>query len=153
MFSGAASGDELSRIMLAFKTLSAGEHPSRTLIFDEVDAGIGGRAASVVGEKLRSLGQRTQVLCITHLPQIAAMASTHYCIDKAVTGPRTVTSVTRLDEAAREHEIARMMAGESALSNDVLSAARSLLQAKAKVSPEAKAKGESPRGAKAKVRK
>jgi DNA repair protein RecN (Recombination protein N) len=148
-----ASGGELSRIMLAFKTLSAGEHPARTLIFDEVDAGIGGRAASVVGEKLRSLGQRTQVLCITHLPQIAAMASTHYCIDKAVKGPRTVTSVTRLDDGAREHEIARMMAGESALSSDVLSAARTLLQAKAKAPAEAKAKGESARGAKAKARK
>lgn len=148
-----ASGGELSRIMLAFKTLSAGEHPARTLIFDEVDAGIGGRAASVVGEKLRSLGQRTQVLCITHLPQIAAMASTHYCIDKTVKGPRTVTSVTRLDDGAREHEIARMMAGESALSSDVLSAARTLLQAKAKVAPEAKAKGESAHRAKAKVRR
>jgi len=148
-----ASGGELSRIMLAFKTLSAGEHPTRTLIFDEVDAGIGGRAASVVGDKLRSLGSRTQVLCITHLPQIAAQASTHYCIDKTVRGPRTVTSVTKLDDAAREHEIARMMAGESALSADVLVAARTLLQAKAKAAPEPKAKGESARGAKAKVRR
>jgi len=148
-----ASGGELSRIMLAFKTLSAGDHPARTLVFDEVDAGIGGRAASVVGDKLRSLGNRTQVLCITHLPQIAAQASTHYCIDKIVKGPRTVTSVTRLDEAAREHEIARMMAGESALSADVLVAARTLLQAKAKAAAEAEAKGESIRGAKAKVRK
>jgi DNA repair protein RecN (Recombination protein N) len=146
-----ASGGELSRIMLAFKTLSAGDHPARTLIFDEVDAGIGGRAASVVGDKLRSLGNRTQVLCITHLPQIAAQASTHYCIDKTVKGPRTLTSVTRLDDAAREHEIARMMAGESALSADVLVAARTLLRAKAKEAPEAK--GESARGAKAKVRK
>ena len=148
-----ASGGELSRTMLAFKTLAAGEHPARTLIFDEVDAGIGGRAASVVGDKLRSLGQRTQVLCITHLPQIAAVASTHFAIDKVVRGPRTVTSVTRLDDLAREHEIARMMAGESALSADVLSAARTLLQAKAKPAPAAKAKGESRPGAKAKVRK
>ncbi len=148
-----ASGGELSRIMLAFKTLAAGEHPSRTLIFDEVDAGIGGRAASVVGEKLRSLGERTQVLCITHLPQIAALAATHYAIDKSVKGPRTVTSVTRLDTPSREQEIARMMAGESALAGDVLSAARTLLQAKAKVAPEAKAKVETGRGAKAKARK
>ncbi|MBP7779019.1 MAG: DNA repair protein RecN [Acidobacteria bacterium] len=147
-----ASGGELSRIMLAFKTLAAGEHPTRTLIFDEVDAGIGGRAASVVGEKLRSLGDRSQVLCITHLPQIAALAATHYAIDKTAKGPRTVTAVTRLDDRGRELEIARMMAGESALSSDVLMAARTLLQAKAKVTPEAKAKGESSRRAKAKVR-
>ncbi len=147
-----ASGGELSRIMLAFKTLAAGEHPARTLIFDEVDAGIGGRAASVVGEKLRSLGERTQVLCITHLPQIAALATTHYAIDKTIRGPRTVTSVKRLEGTTREQEIARMMAGERALSSDVLVAARTLLQAKAKVAPEAKAKGESRHGAKAKAR-
>lgn len=146
-----ASGGELSRIMLAFKTLAVGDHPARTLIFDEIDAGIGGRAASVVGEKLRSLGARTQVLCITHLPQIAALAATHYAIDKAVKGPRTVTSVTRLDAAAREQEIARMMAGESALSSDVLTAARTLLQAGAKVVPGAKAKAAGRAGAKAKV--
>ena len=147
-----ASGGELSRIMLGFKTLDAGVQPSKTLIFDEVDAGIGGRAASVVGEKLRSLGARNQVLCITHLPQIAALASTHVLIEKRVRDSRTVTSVTRLDGQLREQEIARMMAGESALSDDVLSAARTLLAAKAKVAPEAKAKGESPPRAKAKVR-
>lgn len=148
-----ASGGELSRIMLAFKTLGAGEQPARTLIFDEVDAGIGGRAASVVGEKLRSLGEHAQVLCITHLPQIAALAATHFLIEKQVRGSRTVTSVARLAGDTREHEIARMMAGESALSGDVLSAARTLLSAKAKVAPEAKAKGESPARAKAKVRR
>ena len=147
-----ASGGELSRIMLAFKTLDAGAQPARTLIFDEVDAGIGGRAASVVGEKLRSLGAHDQVLCITHLPQIAALASTHVLIEKRVRGSRTVTSVTRLEGPAREQEIARMMAGESALSDDVLSAARTLLGAKAKVTAEAKAKGESPSRAKAKAR-
>jgi len=144
-----ASGGELSRIMLAFKTLSAGDHTARTFIFDEVDAGIGGRAASVVGDKLRALGASAQVLCITHLPQIAAGASTHYAIDKTVRGGRTVTIVRRLDQDAREHEIARMMAGESALSADVLSAARTLLQAKAKVAPGAK--GESRSRAKAKA--
>ncbi len=66
------SGGELSRVMLALKTLAAADQPGRTLIFDEVDAGIGGRVASVVGQKLRALGERFQVLCITHLPQIAA---------------------------------------------------------------------------------
>lgn len=148
-----ASGGELSRIMLAFKTLAAGERPTRTLVFDEVDAGIGGRAATVVGERLRALGERTQVLCITHLPQIAALASAHFAIDKAVQGRRTQTSVTKLGGEAREQEIARMMAGEQALSGDVRLAARALLQAGAKVAPTAKAKGETARGAKAKVRK
>ncbi|MGE0811980.1 MAG: DNA repair protein RecN [Vicinamibacterales bacterium] len=147
-----ASGGELSRVMLAFKTLTTGLQPHRTLVFDEVDAGIGGRAASVVGERLRSLGRDAQVLCITHLPQIAALASTHFAIDKTVRNARTLTSVTRLDGPAREQEIARMMAGESALSEDVLSAARTLLGAGAKATARAKAKGESPQGAKAKVR-
>ncbi len=86
-----ASGGELSRVMLAFKTLGAGDQPGRTLVFDEVDAGIGGRTATVVGEKLRRLGQATQVLCITHLPPIAAQAATHFAIAKSVRGPRTVT--------------------------------------------------------------
>ena len=149
-----ASGGELSRVMLAFKTLGAGEHPGRTLVFDEVDAGIGGRTATVVGEKLRSLGRRSQVLCITHLPQIAALASTHFAIDKRVKGPRTVTTVTKLDDTAREREVARMMGGEAATSDDLLRGARALIQqAKAKVGVEAKAKGENPPQAKAKVRR
>lgn len=148
-----ASGGELSRIMLAFKTLTVGDHPHRTLVFDEVDAGIGGRAASVVGERLRQLGGTAQVLCITHLPQIAALAGTHFMIDKAVRGNRTVTSVRRLTGADREHEIARMMAGEGAVSADVQAAARTLLELGAKVPAEAKAKGESRPGAKAKGRR
>ena len=149
-----ASGGELSRVMLAFKTLGAGDHPGRTLVFDEVDAGIGGRTAAVVGEKLRSLGRRSQVLCITHLPQIAALAATHFAIDKRVKGPRTVTTVNRLDEVAREHEVARMMGGEAAISEDLLNGARALIQqAKAKVAVEAKAKGESQSRAKAKMRR
>lgn len=148
-----ASGGELSRIMLAFKTLAAGERPTRTMVFDEVDAGIGGRAASVVGERLRALGSQTQVLCITHLPQIAALATTHFAIDKAVRGHRTLTSVTKLDHEARQQEIARMMAGASAPSDDVRQAAKALLQAGAKVTPQAKAKGEDRPKAKAKVRR
>ena len=108
--------------------------------------------AEVIGQKIKEVARRNQVLCITHLPQIAALASTHVLIEKRVRGSRTVTSVTRLDGEAREQEIARMMAGESALSGDVLSAARTLLAAKAKATPGAKAKGESPSRAKAKVR-
>jgi DNA repair protein RecN (Recombination protein N) len=108
------SGGELSRVMLALKTLAAADQPGKTLIFDEVDAGIGGRVATVVGEKLRALGQRFQVLCITHLPQIAAAAATHYSIEKRVRRARTVTSVRRLQPAERVEEIARMIAGASA---------------------------------------
>jgi DNA repair protein RecN (Recombination protein N) len=108
------SGGELSRVMLALKTLAVGEHPARTLIFDEVDAGIGGRVATVVGDKLRALGERFQVLCITHLPQIAAAGATHFHIEKGIRGARTVTTVTRLATEDRVEEIARMIGGADA---------------------------------------
>ena len=109
------SGGELSRVMLALKTLVAKDGmQGKTLIFDEVDAGIGGRVASVVGDKLAALGQRFQVLCITHLPQIAACGRTHFLIEKRVQGSRTVTSVTRLGDEDRVAEIARMMGGSAA---------------------------------------
>ncbi len=145
-----ASGGELSRVMLAFKMLSAGGQPPRTMVFDEVDAGIGGRTAAVVGEKLRRLGAATQVLCITHLPPIAAQAATQFAIAKQVRGSRTVTTVDRLEDAAREREIARMMGGEGAPTAELLAGARTLLaQAKAG-QPAAKAKGESRPRAKAK---
>jgi DNA repair protein RecN (Recombination protein N) len=104
------SGGELSRVMLALKTISVGE-PGKTLIFDEVDAGIGGRVADVVGSKLRGLGYDFQVLCITHLPQIAARATTQFRIEKRVRGSRTVTTVERLDDNGRVEEIARMIGG------------------------------------------
>jgi len=146
-----ASGGELSRVMLAFKTLAAGDQPRRTLVFDEVDAGIGGRTAAVVGDKLRRLGERTQVLCITHLPPIAAQAATHFAIAKHVRGPRTVTTVARLASEARDAEIARMMGGEGQATPQMLAGARELL-AKAKGAGAAKAKGESRLRAKAKVR-
>ena len=139
------SGGELSRVMLAFKTLAAGESPDKTLIFDEVDAGIGGRVATVVGEKLRALGSRFQVLCISHLPQIAAAATTHVRIEKGVHKGRTVTSVTRLQEEDRVVELARMLAGADA-GDQARANARELLsaaQAKAKAAPQAK--GESVR--------
>jgi len=157
------SGGELSRVMLALKTLggrggsSSDEGGGRrmegkTLIFDEVDAGIGGRVASVVGEKLAALGDRYQVLCITHLPQIAACGRTHYLIEKRVQARRTVTSVTRLADEARVTEIARMIGG-SAAGTKVLDSARELLVgARAKGEQRVKAKGESPRPAKAKPR-
>jgi DNA repair protein RecN (Recombination protein N) len=122
------SGGELSRVMLALKTLAAAGQPGRTLIFDEVDAGIGGRVATVVGEKLRALGERFQVLCITHLPQIAAAGSTHFSIDKQVRGSRTMTSVRRLTEAERVEEIARMIGGATA-GEQARASARELLLA------------------------
>jgi DNA repair protein RecN (Recombination protein N) len=130
------SGGELSRVMLALKTLATADQPGKTLIFDEVDAGIGGRVATVVGEKLRALGERFQVLCITHLPQIAAAGTTHFSIEKRVRGRRTVTSVERLDAPARVEELARMIGGANA-GDHARRSARELLEA-----PRAKAKGE-----------
>ncbi|MEO5741105.1 MAG: hypothetical protein ABIS29_10970, partial [Vicinamibacterales bacterium] len=109
------SGGELSRVMLALKTLAAADGgAAKTLIFDEVDAGIGGRVATVVGQKLASLGERFQVLCITHLPQIAACGRSHFLIEKRVQGRRTVTTVNRLNGDNRVEEIARMMGGAAA---------------------------------------
>ncbi len=133
------SGGELSRVMLALKTLAAGEAGGKTLIFDEVDAGIGGRVADVVGARLRELGGRFQVLCITHLPQIAARASTQFRIEKQVRGDRTVTSVERLDEAGRVDEIARMIGG-SAISDGVRASAGELLRAGASAAATGKHK-------------
>jgi DNA repair protein RecN (Recombination protein N) len=125
-----ASGGELSRIMLALKTLASTDAPGKTLIFDEVDAGIGGAVADVVGARLRLLGDRFQVLCITHLPQIAAYGSTHYRIAKSVKSGRTTTGVARIDGAEREAEIARMMGGLE-VSASVLAGAREMIEAKA----------------------
>jgi DNA repair protein RecN (Recombination protein N) len=122
------SGGELSRVMLALKTLAAGDAPGKTLIFDEVDAGIGGRVADVVGARLQALAERFQVLCITHLPQIAVHASTQFRIEKKVRGRRTVTAVEHLDPDGREEEIARMMGGV-AITPPMRASARELLLA------------------------
>jgi len=132
-----ASGGELSRIMLALKTLATTDAPGKTLIFDEVDAGIGGAVADVVGARLRLLGERFQVLCITHLPQIAAYGSTHYRIEKSIRGGRTSTTVARIDGPERETEIARMMGG-AAVTASVLAGAREMIQAKAKANERRK---------------
>jgi len=125
-----ASGGELSRIMLALKTLASTDAPGKSLIFDEVDAGIGGAVADVVGARLRLLGDRFQVLCITHLPQIAAYGTTHFRIQKSVKGGRTSTSVARIEGIDRETEIARMMGGAD-VSASVLAGAREMIEAKA----------------------
>ena len=144
-----ASGGELSRVMLALHTLAATGDPGRTLVFDEVDAGIGGAAADAVGARLQALGARYQVICITHLPQVAARAGTHFRIAKLVRGGRTSTSVSRLERSGREQEIARMIGGAE-VSPQVIASARDLLDTRGE--SEENAKGERAQGAKAKGR-
>jgi DNA repair protein RecN (Recombination protein N) len=153
------SGGELSRIMLAVKTLTAtsgygfseaDERPPGVaapgLIFDEVDAGIGGRVADVVGRKLRALGSAFQVLCITHLPQIAAYADTHFQIDKRVEKGRTKTTVVRLDAAGRVEEIGRMLGG-AGITQGIRASAREMLDVRrAKGEPMVKGESERPSG-------
>jgi DNA repair protein RecN (Recombination protein N) len=107
-----ASGGELSRLMLALKSVSRDEDRPKTLVFDEVDAGIGGRTATVLGAKLARVAQRHQVFCVTHLPQIAAFAHQHFHVGKSLRDDRTVVGVHRLDEEGRVEELARMLAGE-----------------------------------------
>ncbi|MCA9662591.1 MAG: DNA repair protein RecN, partial [Myxococcales bacterium] len=106
-----ASGGELSRVLLAFKgVLATGDHVT-TYVFDEVDAGVGGAVAEAIGRRLYRASRQRQVLCITHLPQIAAFADAHFRVEKLTEGGRTTTRVTRLDEAARVEELARMLGG------------------------------------------
>lgn len=108
-----ASGGELSRIMLAIKTVLSGKDKVDTLIFDEVDTGISGAAANKVGEKLRQVSRNRQVLCITHLAQIAALADNHLRISKHVNGDRTFTDVAPLDFEGRKRELARIIGGDA----------------------------------------
>jgi DNA repair protein RecN (Recombination protein N) len=107
-----ASGGEMSRVMLALKSAMAGVSGVPTLIFDEVDAGVGGRTAEVLGEKMAALAHSAQVLCVTHLPQIAGMASRHFRVQKQVAGERTLVEVTALEEGDRVPELARMLGGK-----------------------------------------
>ena len=106
-----ASGGELSRIMLALKAVNKEKGGVRTLIFDEIDAGIGGKTADFVAQKLRSLARAHQVICITHLPQIASFADHHFRIAKRVANDRTFTTVEKLENESRIEEIARLMSG------------------------------------------
>lgn len=108
-----ASGGELSRLGLALQTVLSGVSGAATLIFDEVDAGIGGGVAEIVGRLLADLGETRQVLCVTHLPQVAARAAHHYRVSKVARAGRTVSQVDRLDAAARVEELARMLGGVS----------------------------------------
>jgi DNA repair protein RecN (Recombination protein N) len=135
-----ASGGELSRIMLALKTLGSTDAPGKTLIFDEVDTGIGGAVADVVGVRLQALARKFQVLCITHLPQIAAYGSAHLSISKSVKQGRTLTRVERLSDSDRHEELARMIGG-SDVSAVVRASAREMLASRSE-GPKARAKGE-----------
>lgn len=117
--SAVASGGELSRIMLALKSIFADKDHTGTLVFDEIDAGISGRTAWKVSEKLAVLRERHQVLCITHLPQIAAMADAHFCIEKTVEGEKTKTCIRLLEKSESIREIGRLL-GTDQLTDAVL---------------------------------
>jgi DNA repair protein RecN (Recombination protein N) len=108
-----ASGGELARFMLALKAVLAQSSDALTLIFDEVDQGVGGAVAAAVGERLAKLGTGAQVLVVTHSPQVAAKGAAHWKVAKQVSGKHTLTTVTALDERARREELARMLAGET----------------------------------------
>ena len=122
--SAVASGGELSRVMLALNVVTGSQQP--TLVFDEVDAGLGGETARTVGRLLRRLAEHHQVLVVTHLPQVAAFANAHFKVEKLEQAGRTVTRVTRLGGANREAELARMLSG--AKTKTALAHARELLE-------------------------
>jgi DNA repair protein RecN (Recombination protein N) len=127
-----ASGGEMSRVMLALKVAveetsskSRKKNPTpRTLVFDEIDIGIGGRAAEAVGQKLKALSRGQQILCVTHLPQIAAFADQHFLIDKREAGGRTKTQIRLLDQRASTHEVARMLSGATVTETSLQHAAQ-----------------------------
>ena len=121
-----ASGGELARIMLAMKNVLAEQDKVATLIFDEVDTGVSGRAAQKVAEKLRSVAKSKQVLCVTHLPQLAALATTHLLIAKAERSGRTFTTVTPLDLEGRKQELARIIGGTNITETTLKSAGEML---------------------------
>jgi DNA repair protein RecN (Recombination protein N) len=123
-----ASGGELSRLVLGLKNILAAEAGVDTSIFDEVDAGIGGATATVVGQKLQRLSQKNQIICITHLPQIACYADTHFRVEKTVVDSRTVTVVNKLDPENRLQELARMLGG-AMITDTTLAHAREMLAA------------------------
>ena len=137
-----ASGGELSRLMLALKSLASNDQPGKTLVFDEVDTGIGGEVADRVGLLLQGLSSKFQVICVTHLPQIAAHAKSHFHVSKLVRDGRTVTQVELLGVKERVSELARLMTGGA--SPQALASARELLETKQipkDESEKAKAKG------------
>ncbi len=122
-----ASGGELSRIMLALKSIGKDSDKNKTLIFDEIDAGIGGKTAEFVAQKLKALSKYNQVICITHLPQIASFAAHHYKIEKNISQNRTFTTAKKLDLEGRVEEISRLFAG-SHITSTTLQNAREMLE-------------------------
>jgi DNA repair protein RecN (Recombination protein N) len=132
-----ASGGELSRIMLALRTILAAPGGVSTLVFDEVDAGIGGATAEVVGRKLKELARNHQVLCVTHLPQIACYADQHYRVSKAREQGRTLTAVKRLGPEERVEELSRMLGGVE-ITETTRAHAREMMEAAGRVAREAR---------------
>ena len=120
-----ASSGEMSRVMLAIKSALAKEDAIPLLVFDEIDANVGGEIAAAVGRKMQSLGETHQIISITHLPQVAALAGHHYVVNKEVQNDRTFSRLTLVENEARVDEIARMLGGKS---ESAKSHARSLLQ-------------------------
>ena len=108
-----ASSGEMSRVMLALKTVLAAQDNIPVLVFDEIDANVGGETAAVVGEKMARIARRRQVICITHLPAVAASASTHFVVTKRTEGGRTISEITLLDRAQRVQELTRMLGGQT----------------------------------------
>ncbi len=133
-----ASGGEMSRVMLALKVAveettskSKKKMPTpRTLVFDEIDIGVGGRAAEAVGQKLKALSRGQQILCVTHLPQIAAFADQHFLIDKRESDGRTKTNIRLLDQRQSTHEVARMLSGATVTETSLQHAAQMIATSK-----------------------
>jgi DNA repair protein RecN (Recombination protein N) len=125
-----ASGGELSRAMLAIKCVLADLGPAGMYVFDEVDSGVGGGMAEIIGRKIRSVAQHRQVLCVTHLPQIAVFADQHFKVEKVVRGERTLSSVRRLSRKEQQEEIARMLGGLRITAKTRAAARELLLQAR-----------------------
>lgn len=123
-----ASGGELSRVMLAMKTVLSENDPVESMVFDEIDTGVSGIAARRVAEKLAAIASKKQVICVTHLPQIASMADVHFVISKEVTDGRTYTKVERLDKSGRRLELARLTGGD-VITDNTLKAAEEQLEA------------------------
>jgi DNA repair protein RecN (Recombination protein N) len=103
----------MARVMLALKTVLAAEDEIPVLVFDEVDANVGGETANAVGEKMKQIAAKRQVFCITHLPQVASSADAHYVVAKQVKNGRTISEITLLDKKSRVTELARMLGGQT----------------------------------------
>ena len=123
-----ASGGELSRIMLAIKAVTADKDSVDTMIFDEIDTGVSGRMAQVVGEKMAKIGFKRQVICVTHLAQIASLADVHYRVEKSVKDGRTGSTVIRMDDAQRVHEVARLVSGADSEDDSAMEHAAHLIR-------------------------